>query len=83
MNRTIRLIGSLFAWGIVISLTACGESEPAKPRAAPSPPTETVFDDLISTQQRAKQTEQTLKQGKKNVDAAVKQAEDPSSAQQH
>jgi uncharacterized lipoprotein YehR (DUF1307 family) len=72
----------VFALSIAMSITACGESDDtAKSHAQRPPPKETVFDDLIATEERAKQTEKTIQQSKDNLDAALKQTEESGSAQ--
>lgn len=68
-------------------LVACGSSTPDKAAgqkdAAPAPDVkarqgtkdETVFDDLIRTEDKARSVEGTVMQGKANTDAAIEAAE--------
>jgi hypothetical protein len=79
MNHTLRLLSVA---AIALSIAACGKSnEPAKP-AAPPPPKETVFDDLIATKARAKQqTDQAMEQNKQKLDAAMKQVDEAGATQ--
>lgn len=63
-------------------LVACGSSEPQE-AAEPAPDVqarqgtadETVFDDMIRTEDRARSVEDTVMQGKANTDAAIEAQE--------
>lgn len=65
-------------------LVACGDSEPPADEQAEAAPDvherqgtqdETVFDDMIRTEDKARSVEGTVMQGKANTDAAIEAAE--------
>jgi hypothetical protein len=84
MNRMARVAaaGLALTW-----LVACGSSTPdqaaGQQDAAPAPDVnarkgtkdETVFDDLIRTEDKARSVEGTVMQGKANTDAAIEAAD--------
>lgn len=67
-------------------LTGCG-APPADEEQGPAPEPgsqeaeETVFDDLIQTQDRARAAEGVLMDSKRDLDAAIDHAEDPDEAE--
>lgn len=70
-------------------LVACGSSEPPADEQADAAPDvherqgtadETVFDDMIRTEDKARSVEGTIMQGKANTDAAIEAAEGGGSA---
>jgi hypothetical protein len=64
--RAFTLLAALF-------VTACGSSTDSK--SEPPPVKETVFGDMVGTMDRAKGVQDTVMQGKQNVDQAVESAE--------
>src|SRR5512147_2992428 len=84
-------VARLTAAGLALTwLVACGSSEPkdadtqnGQEAAAPAPDVharqgtkdETVFDDMIRTEDKARSVEGTVMQGKANTDAAIEAAE--------
>jgi hypothetical protein len=73
----------LSAAALVFILAGCGNSdEAAKPQPSPPPPKETVFDDMIATKERAKQTtERATEQVREKHEAAMKEVDGTSTAQ--
>ena len=68
------------------TLLGCGGPPPDdEEKAAPEPGSqeaeETVFDDMIQTQDRARAVEGVLKDSKQSLDEAVEHAEDPDAAE--
>jgi hypothetical protein len=79
MNRIV----TGFALGALAALlTGCG-APPADEEEGPAPEPgsqeaeETVFDDMIQTQDRARAVEGVLMDSKRDLDTAIDQAEDP------
>jgi hypothetical protein len=79
-------VARLAAAGLALTwLAACGSPEPpADPKQAEAAPDvnarhgtadETVFDDMIRTEDKARSVEGTVMQGKANTDAAIEAAE--------
>jgi hypothetical protein len=78
MNRIARL--SLTGL-LVVALAACGAPSAGKQEGpAPEPGSqeaeETVFDDMIQTQDRARGVEGVLQDSKRDLDTAIEQSED-------
>ena len=62
---------------LILIVAACGKSnETVKPQTPPpAPPKETVFDDLVSNKERAKQTtDQAAEQNRVQLEAAMKES---------
>lgn len=57
-----------FAWLPILLLAACGGG---RDTSAAKPAEETVFDDLIATQDKARSVETTTLQHKQDMDAAI------------
>ena len=73
MNKALVTI-RLFALAILVA-SGCGGSDAPREKAPPSAK-DTVFSDLVATEDRAKKnTEQALEQGKQNIDDAIKKGE--------
>jgi hypothetical protein len=85
MKRTV--IGSpLGAIALALMIAACG-APPADEEEGPAPEPgsqeaeETVFDDMIQTQDRARAVEGVLMDSKRDLDTAIDEAEDPDQAE--